>query len=95
MMESLTMSLGEKRNIAVCVRSTCDQAFDIDEASFFLKSGEEVEESGTCGITYINDTNAILTALIRPMRKNCNYTLEFHYTIDPEELIYVCRIRVE
>lgn len=94
-MESLTMTFGEKRNIAVCVRSTCEQAFDIAEASFRLMSGDEVEESGTCGINYVNDTNVILTALINPLRKNCNYSLEFHYSIPPEELIYVCRVRVE
>lgn len=93
-MESLTMNFGEKRNIAICVQSTCDQAFDITEASFSLRAGEEVDQSGPCEIKYVNDTNVILTALVEPPRKNCTYSLEFNYKIPPEELIYVCKVRV-
>lgn len=94
MIESTTMELGERRNITIEVRSIADKAFDITNASYTLRSGDEIEASGSCDIIRQNATTIWLSAVIQPMRKCAVYTLEYVYDIAPEKLIYVCQIRV-
>lgn len=92
--ESQTMLVGETKKIRVLIENTHDKGFEVSEAHWELKSGEEVESSGFCEIQELCHSKTILSALITPMRKNAVYSLEFNYTIDPEVLIYVCEIRV-
>lgn len=93
MRESLTMNFGEKRKISVRVTSTCKKAFEVENATFLLKVGSDVEASGTCEVTEIRPDEMIISALVNPQRRGAMYTLEYHYDILPERLIYICELR--
>lgn len=93
MIESQTMLIGEKRKISISVKSTSKKAFEIKNASFQLRCGREVEAEGECDIYEADPTEMILSATIKPQRANATYTLEYTYTIEPEELKYMCIIR--
>ena len=43
MIESQTVRVGEIRKIVISVKSTCRKAFEIENAKFSLKCGEEEE----------------------------------------------------
>lgn len=93
MIESQTMLIGEKRKISISVKSTCKKAFEIKKASFQLFCGDDVEAEGECDIYEVDPTEMILSATIKPQRANAQYCLEYTYTIEPEELKYMCIIR--
>ena len=93
MIESQTISIGEKRKISISVKSTCKKAFEIKKASYRLLLGEEVEDEGSCDVLEIDPTEMWLSAVIQPRAVKAIYYLEFNYTIEPEELKYVCQIR--
>ena len=93
MIESQTISIGEKRKISISIKSTCKKAFKIKKASFRLLLGDAVEDEGPCDILEIDPTEMWLSAIIQPRAVKAIYNLEFNYTIDPEELKYICQIR--
>lgn len=94
MIESLNMQLGEKRKVSIGVRSTCRKAFDITNASFELRAGDEVEAKGLCEIEEIKPDRYSVSALIEPQRKSALYDLVYTYRIEPEEYIYRVRVRM-
>ena len=93
MIESQTVRVGEIRKIVISVKSTCRKAFEIENAKFSLKCGEEEESSGDCTIEMITPTELWMSALIQPQRAKDRYLLRFTYDIGPESLIYECEIR--
>lgn len=88
------IKLGEKRNISIRVKSVEKKEFEIDKATYILRRGDEIEDSGECSDSTTNFKEHILTALIEPKAISSNYILEFHYTINPEELCHQVIIRV-
>lgn len=97
MIESMTMTFGEKREVSIAITSagSCQKAFEVTRATFRLLCGDEVEADGLCEIKMIHPTETHLSALILPRRKCATYVLEFNYDIWPEQLTYRCKIRVE
>lgn len=94
MINTVNMLLGEERNVTIAISSTCCKVFEVTSAKYTLKCGSEIEASGECSIKSLGDTKTQLTALVKPMRKNAVYLLEFNYSIHPETFIYQVRIRV-
>lgn len=93
-MDSAIVKLGEKRNVSILVKSVEKKEFDIEKATYILKRGDEIEDSGECSDYTTNHKEHVLSALIEPKAKSSNYILEFYYTINPEELCYAVNIRV-
>lgn len=94
MTESVTMQLGEKREIAIGVKSTCHKAFKVTDASFELRAGDEIEASGQCEVKEIRPDMMSISAFIRPQRKSALYDLVYTYHIEPEEYIYRVKVRM-
>lgn len=94
MVESATLNFGEKRYISIQVKSVCGHKFEITKPIWKLKCGDEVEDHGECIIRNNNTSKIILSALIKPKRKNATYILEYDYRIEPELLIKQVKIRV-
>ena len=94
-MQTIDFKLGEKKNVSIKVINTLSQVFEVSTAAYILKSGEEVEASGTCEIRNgCSDYEMILSALISPKRNRCTYILRFTYDIFPEKFIYDVQVRV-
>lgn len=93
-MDTTMMQLGEKRNVSILVKSIDKKEFDIEKASYILRRGDEIEAEGECSDDTTNFKEHVLSALIEPQAKSSNYILEFHYTINPEELCYAVNLRV-
>lgn len=93
-MDAANIIFGEKRNISIMVKSLEKKEFDIEKATYILRRGDEIEASGDCSEFTSNFKEHVLTALIEPKAKSSNYILEFHYTINPEELCYPVSLRV-
>lgn len=94
MLDSTTFLFGEKKRVCVRVRSTNRQPFEVTEAKFELRSGDEVEAVGDCTLNHISETEMMIDALIEPKRPNSAYVLRYYYTIPPEELIHQVQVRV-
>lgn len=94
MLESTDFILGEKKQVSIIVKSICEKPFEVTDARYFLKVGDEIESSGECFVEQIQNSKSILSALIQPMRKNAIYDLNYSYTIYPEKLLYTVKIRV-
>ena len=94
MVETTTFKLGEKRNVTILVDSISNSPFEVSSASFELKNGETVEASGDCEIRQLCEDSVLISALIQPMIKCALYDLEFTYTIYPETMKHICRVRV-
>lgn len=94
MVESTTFEVGERRYVSIAVSSTDKRFFEIQSAYFTLMCGDDVEAEGECEIEQLRSSSVKVSALIQPMRKNMTYRLVFKYTIDPEEYLYMCKVRV-
>lgn len=85
---------GEKKKIRILVESISRTPFEITNARYELVHGSDVEASGECEITAVNDYSFSVSALISPLIKCTVYDLIFKYDIHPEKLIYPCKVRV-
>ncbi len=94
MKDIVKFQLGEKKYVCISVTSNCGRPFDITDAKYILKKGDEGEASGKCDIKNNSDTETILSALIQPMAKS-TYKLEYTYDIPPEKLMKTVRVQVE
>lgn len=94
MVESVNMHIGEKRKIAIGVKSTCHKAFEITDASFELRAGDEVELSGECEVEMIRPDEMAVSAFIHPQRAAALYDLVYKYRIEPEDYIYLVHVRM-
>lgn len=94
-MERVEFALGEKKYVTIRVQSCGQKAFEVSQAKYILKKGEEIEESGTCMIEQEKEDRVLLSALIQPKAKYTVYTLEFTYEIPPEILKHEIRIGVK
>ena len=94
MSEFSHVHFGEKKRIRIIVESISRTPFEITNAKYELIHGSEVESSGDCEITAVNDYSFSVSALISPMIKCTVYDLVFKYDIYPEKLIYSCKVRV-
>lgn len=92
--ETLVLHFGEKKQARILVESASKSPFEITNAKFELRHGNEIEVSGDCTVTKISDHSYTINALISPMIKCTVYDLVLKYTIYPENLIYPCRVRV-
>lgn len=94
MIESRTIRFGDKVKVGIRVHSISNTPFEIKNASFKLLCGEEVETSGTCDIVENGFYDVDVFAMIKPLRANAIYYLEYRYDIADENLSYLCEIKV-
>ena len=94
MIESQNFTFGERKVVTACITSMAKQPFEIKNATYSLKYGDEEEASGHCIITEITPIEFHLGAMISPLRPNAVYRLEYRYDIGGERLIYICKILV-
>lgn len=93
MIQTTDVYFGEKKQIRILIRSTCDESFVVSDATYTLQSGETVEESGICEVYQVSATEVMLKAMISPKKKCALYDLKYIYHIGQEKLIYICRVR--
>lgn len=94
-MQTVDFKLGEKKNVSISIINSMKNPFEVTNATYVLKSGNEVESSGACEIKQCkNEFSAMLSALIAPKRNKCTYILRFTYDIFPETFIYDVQVRI-
>ena len=93
MRDTLSMTFGERRNINILVNSIDKHEFDVSNATYILKLGDVIEDSGKCTLITHSPCSTEIVALIEPRAKRARYTLEIWYTINPEKFVYYLDIR--
>lgn len=94
MIETRTVTIGERIKMGIEVKSLSRTPFEIKNPSFDLYCGDELEANGVCEVVEITPVQQDIYALIRPLRANTKYRLIYHYDIGDERLIYECEVRV-
>lgn len=92
MKPNITFNIGEKRYVSIRVKSTSVTPFEVTNASWKLKCGDDIEASGLCVLEEESPTKWILRALVQPMRACASYKLVFEYDISPEHMSYIVNL---
>lgn len=70
------------------------EAFEVTNAHWMLKNGDEIESEGECSLEAPRSDRWILdTGPIRPMRPDNYYVLEFSYDVIDDHLIHAVGLR--
>lgn len=93
-MESVDFLVGEKKRVSISVKSIRQVPFEITDARFSLRCGEDEEVSGNLVVEPIRKGEVLLSALVQPQRANTLYDLEFSYEIYPETYLHYVKVRV-
>lgn len=88
-MQRIKFLLGEERHVRIRIHSANGESFAIREASFELKYGAQLEDSGDCMID-----GDVIDALIVPQRIT-SYKLYFKYHVADEVLMECIQVDVD
>lgn len=93
-MESVSYRFGEAKSVRLAVLGTNREAFEVTNAHWMLKNGDEIESEGECSLEAPRSDRWILdTGPIRPMRPDNYYVLEFSYDVIDDHLIHAVGLR--
>lgn len=93
-MESVSYRFGEAKSVRLAVCGTNREAFEVTNAHWMLKNGDEIESEGECSLEAPRSDRWILdTGPIRPMRPDNYYVLEFSYDVIDDHLIHAVGLR--
>ena len=93
-MESVSYRFGEAKSVRLAVCGTNREPFEVTNAHWMLKNGDEIESEGECSLEAPRSDRWILdTGPIRPMRPDNYYVLEFSYDVVDDHLIHAVGLR--
>lgn len=93
MLESTTFVFGERKRVTIVAKSFNEVPFEVTSASWELRCGEDLEDSGECEVSQEANDRVLISAVVQPQRKNAVYILRYTYEIGSEILIYEIKVR--
>ncbi len=81
--KTIPFILGERKNVFLEVALPDGQDFAVTDATYVLRSAQEVEDQGPCDVIRRDVGDYVLSALLEPKRPT-NYVLTYTYRIGEE-----------